>query len=71
MVRRSSLLPQVSPSIPPSHALLHHVRVLPLRSLRQVTPKILRFWIVISKTTPKDYAKSIRAQSLTLPNYKE
>jgi protein transport protein SEC61 subunit alpha len=32
---------------------------------------IFRFWIVISKTTPKDYAKMIRGQELTLRNYKE
>ncbi len=40
-------------------------------SIRQVIRLLLRFWIVISKTTPKDYAKMIRGQELTLRNYKE
>lgn len=30
-----------------------------------------RFWIAISKSTPKDYAKMIRSRYLTLPNYRE
>lgn len=39
--------------------------------VRQVLPFLLRFWIAISKSTPKDYAKMIRSRYLTRPNYKE
>jgi protein transport protein SEC61 subunit alpha len=28
-------------------------------------------WIIISKSTPKDYAKMLRSRSLTLPNHHE
>ncbi len=40
-------------------------------SICQVISYSDRFWIVISKTTPKDYAKMIRGQELTLRNFKE
>jgi preprotein translocase subunit SecY len=33
--------------------------------------KLCRLWIIISKSTPKDYAKMLRSRSLTLPNHHE
>lgn len=57
--------------VSPSNHPLCLIRLLPLRLLSQVSHPLFRFWIVISKSTPKDYAKMIRAQELTLRNYKE
>jgi protein transport protein SEC61 subunit alpha len=39
--------------------------------VRTVLVLLARLWIVISKSTPKDYAKMVRSRYLTLPNYKE
>lgn len=50
---------------------LYLIRLFPMRLLGEVILVISRFWIVISKSTPKDYAKMIRSQELTLRNYKE
>jgi protein transport protein SEC61 subunit alpha len=42
-----------------------------VRPLLEVSSILFRFWIVISKSTPRDYAKYLRGQELTLRNYKE
>lgn len=71
MVHFSSEWHRIGHYVSPSNYPLYLIRLLPLRLLRQVSLFPFRFWIVISKSTPKDYAKMIRGQELTLRNYKE
>lgn len=71
VVHLSPIQPQRGSPLPPQDHPLHCLRLLPLRRSLQVSQPLFRFWIVISKSTPKDYAKSIRTQELTLRNYKE
>lgn len=71
MVCFASLQPRRGLHLSASHPLVHCICLSPLLVVCEVTPTLRRFWIVISKSSPKDYAKMIRARYLTHPNYKE
>ena len=71
MVCGAALRPHVGHRAPTPYHLLHRICLLPLRAAHQVHTLLRRLWIVVSKTTPKDYAKAVRSSQLTLPNFKE
>jgi len=45
--------------------------MLPVRPTHKVTVTLFRLWIVVSKTSPRDYALNVRSSELTMPNFKE